>query len=281
MNQTTSPIAPMEFGDATAAVVVQDRGVGMELWKVHDRGRLWTTFHETYVFCWAHHISAEQAWLYRGKRYAATTQTTMLIEPGEVHRTIKSGPAGFHLLWVKPSLVATFLDSHPLHFREGQTSEVLVAHHFANLISMYESAPCNRLAKEEVILHFLHMLARVCANQFPNQKHPACHRAVNLVREYIHAHYTDDLCLDELAIVAGLSKYHLSRIFKSTVGVPLHRYQTLVRMEKAREKLLRGETIIDVALDAGYYDQSHFHHAFLKAYGITPRRYCLPMSHLE
>ena len=40
-----------------------------------------------------------------------------------------------------------------------------------------------------------------------------------MVCNYIHEHYTEDLCLDNIAGLAGFSKYHFSRLFKKNTGV--------------------------------------------------------------
>lgn len=271
----TPPIAKVDFGDATATVVQRDRRAGMELWSVSDRGRLWTAYHETYVFCWAHQQLSDQAWFYRGRRYSATTQTTMLIEPGEIHRTIRGGLAGFHLLWLQPDVVPQLLDARQLHFRDGQTAEDVVCKRFAQMCQVVASSREDSLAREESVLSFLHILSRVSAEPMPTPRHALCPPAVKRVREFLYDHCGDDLRLDDLTAVAGLSKYHLCRLFLRQVGVSLHRYRMLVRLAKARDLLLRGTPICDAAGALGFYDQSHFHHAFFRTYGMTPRRFCI------
>ena len=45
-----------------------------------------------------------------------------------------------------------------------------------------------------------------------------------MVCNYIHEHYTEDLCLDNIAGLAGFSKYHFSRLFKNFTGLSFYKY---------------------------------------------------------
>jgi len=99
-------------------------------------------------------------------------------------------------------------------------------------------------------------------------------RAVRSVQEHIDAHLTDNTSLAELARVAGLSPYHLLRVFKASTGLPPHAWRNQRRIQHARRLLSTGRPLSEVALDAGFADQSHFSHRFLESVGTTPGRYC-------
>ena len=79
--------------------------------------------------------------------------------------------------------------------------------------------------------------------------------------------------MDKLAEIAGLSPFHLSRIFAKEVGVPPHSYQLQIRLKKATDLLALGRPIVEVALETGFCDQSHFQKAFKKKFSITPGEY--------
>lgn len=91
------------------------------------------------------------------------------------------------------------------------------------------------------------------------------------VLTYIEEHLTEDLKLDVLAKVAGMSKYHFSRLFKETVGVPPYRYVVQQRVEAARDLLLRTDlSVAQIALKTGFSSQSHLSTAFREHIGATP-----------
>lgn len=88
---------------------------------------------------------------------------------------------------------------------------------------------------------------------------------------FIREHLTEDISLKTLAGVAGLSPFHFVRVFKQTTGRTPHRYLLERRLERARELLLRrAPTLAEVAVEAGFCDQSHFTLHFKRAYGLTP-----------
>ena len=56
-------------------------------------------------------------------------------------------------------------------------------------------------------------------------------------------------------------------------GLPPHAYPEGLRVQRARELLKSGASVVDTALSVGYTDQSHFTHRFWRHTGITPAQY--------
>ena len=90
---------------------------------------------------------------------------------------------------------------------------------------------------------------------------------------YIENHYREQISLDMLADVAGVSRYHLSRIFCYAVGEPISRYIRLRRLSTAAKALAAGESdILDLALSVGYGSHEAFSRAFKDQFAITPEQ---------
>jgi AraC-like DNA-binding protein len=96
---------------------------------------------------------------------------------------------------------------------------------------------------------------------------------VEVAREYIRAHYSENISLSELSSVTDLSPYHLLRTFRRQIGVPPHEFQTQVRIAHARRLLSAGHAISDAAVETGFCDQSHFSRNFKRIVAMTPGRY--------
>jgi AraC-like DNA-binding protein len=96
---------------------------------------------------------------------------------------------------------------------------------------------------------------------------------VKLAREYLHALPQVNVSLKELAQEAGLSAFHLSRVFRQEVGLSPHAYHVLIRVRFAKELLAQGYPVSHVALEAGFFDQAHFTKHFKRIFGVTPGRY--------
>lgn len=80
------------------------------------------------------------------------------------------------------------------------------------------------------------------------------------------------ISVTQLARIAGWSPRHLRRAFCGLVGVTPKAFCRIVRFKTALRMLRCGSRsdLLDVALDAGYYDQAHFSHDFRGFYGASP-----------
>lgn len=94
------------------------------------------------------------------------------------------------------------------------------------------------------------------------------------VCQYINHQYTEDLPLDALAKVAGMSKFHLAKVFKKILKITCHDY-ILLQRTKAAEKLLLSPdlSILQVSLQAGFSSLSTFNRVFKKKNMCTPTDY--------
>lgn len=95
-------------------------------------------------------------------------------------------------------------------------------------------------------------------------------RGVALAREYLHAHYGETVPLEQLASIAGLSKYHFVRAFRAALGVPPHTYQLRLRLTRSLFRLRQGQPLSAIAYELGFADQSHYTRAFRAEFGTTP-----------
>jgi AraC-like DNA-binding protein len=97
--------------------------------------------------------------------------------------------------------------------------------------------------------------------------------AVKAVRTYLADHLTEKVSLDELAQAAGMSRYHLLRVFQAATGLPPHAYQNQLRVDLGKRLLARGMPVSQAALETGFTDQSHFTRVFRQYTGATPGQY--------
>jgi len=94
------------------------------------------------------------------------------------------------------------------------------------------------------------------------------------VRLYIAERFREKLALPQIAAAAGVHPAHLARTFHATFGITIGRYIRSLRVKAASEELkCNRKAVVEIALDTGFYDQSHFHHVFKKYTGLTPSEY--------
>ena len=82
--------------------------------------------------------------------------------------------------------------------------------------------------------------------------------------------------LEELAADAGMSRFRLYRAFCRQLGLSPHAYLLQRRLGLARRLLQAGMPAAQVALAAGFCDQSHLNRWFTRTFGVAPNRYARP-----
>src|SRR6266404_5622244 len=94
------------------------------------------------------------------------------------------------------------------------------------------------------------------------------------IKELIHAKMEDDLSLDEMAEVAGLSTAHFARMFLKSTGETPHQFVLRQRLERAKAMLRSPNArVLDVAVACGFKTQQHFAQAFRDIYRVSPTEY--------
>lgn len=92
--------------------------------------------------------------------------------------------------------------------------------------------------------------------------------------QYMETHLQDKLNLDHVAAALHYSKYHVHRLFTSTVGLTIHDYARRRQLTEAAKMLVFSQTpILEIALTSGYESQQAFTDGFKAMYKITPAEF--------
>ena len=84
----------------------------------------------------------------------------------------------------------------------------------------------------------------------------------------------EPLRLDDIAATAGLSAYHLLRLFAAAIGATPHQYLIRARLRRAARLLADGApSVTEVAAEVGFGDLSNFVRTFHRAAGVSPRAF--------
>ncbi|MFD4242195.1 AraC family transcriptional regulator [Streptomyces sp. NPDC058525] len=93
------------------------------------------------------------------------------------------------------------------------------------------------------------------------------------LRELLDAKFVEGISLQQASAALHVHPAHLVRVFSREFGMGVHQYVTSRRVDLARKLLLSGMSPRQVAVAAGFYDQSHFHRHFKRVVGTSPGRY--------
>jgi AraC-like DNA-binding protein len=94
---------------------------------------------------------------------------------------------------------------------------------------------------------------------------------VNEIRRLVNDSISRRIALADVANAFYLSPFTLSRVFRRETGVSFRSYVIRLRLRKALTMLLcTGASLTEIALELGFYDESHFSKAFHLEFGVSP-----------
>jgi AraC-like DNA-binding protein len=96
---------------------------------------------------------------------------------------------------------------------------------------------------------------------------------VDQFRAYLDAHAFEPVTMGAAAAEVEASPTQLARAFAAAFGIPPHAYVIGRRLDAARDRILRGQPLADVAADLGFVDQAHLTRRFKQFLGTTPGRF--------
>ena len=250
---------------------------GVEVMHVRNSTRLYRLYNETYMFGVL--LGGRVDWKYRSEAYTHHAGETILTETGEVYASRRHhGPASWKVLFLDPELLARDADDlgvrqAALHFTAAQVRDPAL---FTTLcrfhLAIQRSDPA--LERDSHLAEFVQTLTRrytECrATDSAAGRDPA---TVRRAREYLHAHVSENVSLDDLAREVHTSKFHLIRTFRGAVGTPPYAYLIQLRVARAWALLRQGMPIAPTAYSTGFAAQSHLHRHFTRIVGVTPGQY--------
>ncbi len=254
---------------------------GVAFWTVTDSVRLWTMHHDTFTASLV--MGADPAlcvtWWSRGEERVARPGCLQLMVPGETHRTTAvTKPASFFVLWwsqvaMERCAQELGLGAGRAHFTRPQLDEPDIATVLRRLHDAVNRAD-SRLEvdqhhAEATALIVEHALERSLVRPRIGRHHPSVKRAVEMLNDV----YANVVTLDDLARESRLSKFHLARCFRETIGMAPHQYQKLLRLQAGRRRLESGDSVRVAAARCGFADAAHFARSFRGWLGVSPSQW--------
>ncbi len=196
------------------------------------------------------------------------------------HRAVCQTAGSFSLLTLDLAQVASVAYEDVKVDRIELISQVNVfdpvVHHIEQLLrlELQGSEFGNHLYVDSLATALSIHLIRQYATQQPRQREfltGLTPHQLRTVLEYIQAHLDENLSLELIAQVAGMSRYHFIRRFKQTMHESPYQYLIGQRIEQAKQLLLVSQlSISDIAIACGFANQSHLTKHFKQRVGITP-----------
>jgi AraC-like DNA-binding protein len=219
-----------------------------------------------------------QVFRYRGASRVCLPGQLHLLHPDEVHDGAPGGDSfAYRIVYLAPELVRDALAARPLPFVPDPVqpprgaARPLAAALTRLLADIHE--PISELVVVDTAVTVADGLARLAGGPAVRVPGSVDVRTVRLVREYLAEHAGEAVGAATLERLSGADRYTIVRHFKAAYGTTPDRYRMLRRLDLARTAIGQGQPLADVAVAAGFADQSHLTRQFKAAYGMTPGRW--------
>ncbi|MGM9630922.1 helix-turn-helix domain-containing protein [Butyricicoccus sp.] len=202
----------------------------------------------------------------RGQSFTAGANDIVLLDCKHPHEYHARGPVRFYWFHFRGAASQAYCDRlwerAGAHFPNHPEAE----QHFARMQQLLRTQAGNDDSSSVCIHRLLALL-----NAEPSRSlSPPVVRAKN----YIFAHYQENISVDDIAAQAALSRYHFSRIFRTEVGTSPHSYLTEVRLLHAKQLLLEtSDSIEQIAAACAFCSSSNFIRTFRRINGLTPAKF--------
>lgn len=216
--------------------------------------------------------SGVERFRYRGAEHLAPSGSVVLMNPDELHTGQAETDTGwrYRMAYIDPDVVARVTGESDWWFDTAVGHDSACAQRVTALLDTLWQAR-EPLAFDSALYMLLGEFRRHA--QVPRAAPDEGALRFAPVIDYLRAHLSRRLTLDELAAVAGLSPFHFLRRFQAQHHATPQQMLMALRLFEAKRLLAAGIEPAQVALAAGLTDQAHLTRAFSRRYGVTPARY--------
>ncbi|AKA68164.1 AraC family ligand binding domain-containing protein [Clostridium scatologenes] len=234
-------------------------------------------FHEYYVIGFIE--SGRRQLFCKNKEYVIEKGDLVLFNPGDNHtcQQIDGRTLDYRCMNIKSEIMKkvvfeiTGKDYVP-YFKENAVfnSDIIPSLQELYLMIMNEERD---FKKEEIFLFIIEQLITEYADAVTVDTLKETNSEVKTICDFLQENYMESITLNKLSELTGLNKYYLLRSFTKQKGITPYGYLESIRISKAKKLLEQRIAPIDVAMQTGFTDQSHFTNFFKKFIGLTPKQY--------
>jgi AraC-like DNA-binding protein len=223
--------------------------------------------------------------------YNLNPEDIIIIPPGELHQ-LYAPPIGYRIILQFDSALFYSLygfDSAFHMFRPCVTvtpaSMPDIHKELSSLIlniteEYFSTQPFREASAYSMLIRFFTTLGRNYINRndmFSKMKNQKQHEYVDLffnVCNYINEHCTENIKMEDIAKIAGFSKYHFARLFKKIMNISCYDYLINQRIIFAEKLMIEPDlSIMQIAMKSGFSSLATFNRVFKAKNRCTPSEY--------
>jgi AraC-like DNA-binding protein len=129
------------------------------------------------------------------------------------------------------------------------------------------------LEKEELLQNFLIKIFKQYCVKPLSQDILLTNNNINLAKQYIEDNINSNITVNEISTYLNISEFYFFKIFKQAYNISPHAFLLNQKICRAKQLLIKGNNISDIAYELGFSDQSHFNKVFKYYVAATPYEY--------
>lgn len=208
-----------------------------------------------------------------------SSEDIVVVNSSVLHRPYSETGIGYYFLIIDDTFcIENGIDVSSFTFEKKFRSAETKSKFQSVIIEMnaYKEKPC-QLSVIALRSAVLSLLADLCANHATavgadrSDEH-ASERHVKLVIDYVNEHFSEPICLETLAGLCSITKYHLAREFKKHTGQTVFTYLNSLRCKNAALCISKGMSVTDAAYASGFQSLSYFSRTYKSIMGQSPAK---------
>lgn len=214
----------------------------------------------------------------KNKDYTVTSGHILLFNPGDNHSCMQcdGGTLDYRGLNISKEIMLSLTEEITGEKKLPGFSKNVIQNNGLNccLHTLHQMIMegSKEFEKEEALLFLISELIGQYGQPF-EKCIPECREEIELVCAFMKLHFEEPITLEDLCARSNLSKSTLLRAFTKSKGVTPYRYLQAIRVDMAKRLLENGASPMNVSLQTGFSDQSHFSNSFTSFIGLSPAVY--------
>jgi AraC-like DNA-binding protein len=248
---------------------------------VRGSDRTWAEYHTDYRLCLIDpgQRGVGASYVCRGN-HGAGAGDLMAFEPGDHHITtrVSGGKASFSVVGISPEQLDRGAEELGLrgrfHFKSAQMNSPDVSTAIERLVESAAAAE-NSLEVEVHTVQLIRTLLEQCGETPAPLRRwdPVPHFGIRAARDYLRDNCHETPSLEDLAKLAGLTRFAFAHAFKKYVGLAPHAYLRLRRASEAKKRIEGGLSVSEVMAALGYVDVPLLTRTLKAYFGAPPGRW--------
>ena len=203
----------------------------------------------------------------------STTNSIVIINPFEIHSNsfYDNEKWTYHSLYLNKDIIDYFTKQQNLNKKISfQFKNIITDKSLYTQLTNFFISPTEKTEKKltDIVTNLVvnHQEELVVKSKYYAKETDI----INEIVAYFELYFSDKINIEKLSKKYKLSSSKLIRAFKAHTGLTPISYITLLKLNHSKKLIMQNQPIVQVALECGFYDQSHFTHYFLIFFGVSP-----------